>query len=131
MISYDLDDRTRLRASWGRFHQVDGVEELHVEDGEVGLAGPQSSDHIILGVEHLDRHRIACRAELYQKDQTAPRARYENELNPLSLLPELAPDRVHIVPNGAELRGVEVSAGYRPPSGPGTSTTAGPTRATK
>ena len=115
MISYDLDDRTRLRGSWGRFHQVDGVAELHVEDGEVGFASPQSSDHIILGFEHVDRHRIAWRAELYQKGQPAPRPRYENELNPLSLLPELAPDRVHIVPNGAELRGVEISAGYSNP----------------
>ncbi len=112
MVSLELDDRTRLRASWGRFHQADGVEELHVEDGEVGFAHPQSSDHAILGLEHLDRHGIAWRAELYQKEQSAPRPRYENQLNPLSILPELEPDRVHIIPNGAELRGVEVSAGY-------------------
>jgi hypothetical protein len=49
---------------------------------------------------------------LYQKKQTAPRLRYENEFNPLSILPELEPDRVQIAPRGAELRGVEVSARY-------------------
>ena len=112
MVSYDLDDRTRLRASWGRFHQPDSVEELHVEDGEVGFAHPQCSDHTIIGLEHLDRQGIAWRTELYQKQQVAPRPRYENQLNPLSILPELAPDLVHIYPDGAELRGVEVSAGY-------------------
>ena len=112
MLSYDLDDRTRLRASWGRFHQPDSVEELHVEDGEVGFAHPQSSDHTIIGLEHVDRHGIAWRTELYHKKQAAPRPRYENQLNPLSILPELEPDRVHIIPAGAELRGLEVSAGY-------------------
>ncbi len=112
MVSYDLDERTRLRASWGRFHQPDSVEELHVEDGEVGFARPQASDHLILGFEHVDRLGIAWRTELYQKKQAAPRARYENELNPLSLLPELEPDRVRLDPEGAELRGLEVSARY-------------------
>jgi outer membrane cobalamin receptor len=112
MVSFDLDDRTRLRASWGRFHQPDGVQELRVEDGEVGFARPQSSDHVIIDLEHVDRHGIAWRTELYDKRQAASRVRYENELNPLSLLPELEPDRVRIDPNGAELRGLEVSAGY-------------------
>jgi outer membrane cobalamin receptor len=112
MVSYEFNDRTRLRASWGRFHQPDSVEELHVEDGEIGFAHPQSSEHTIIDFEHIDRHGILWRTELYQKRQTDPRARFENELNPLSLLPELAPDRVQIDPNGAHLRGVEISAGY-------------------
>ena len=112
MFSFDLNERTRLRASWGRFHQADSVDELHVEDGEVGFARPQSSDHTIIDLEHVDGHGIAWRTELYQKKQTMPRPRYENQLNPLSLLPEIEPDRVRIDPNGAHLRGVEVSAGY-------------------
>ncbi len=36
------------------------------------------------------------------------RARYENLLNPLSLLPELRWDRVRIAPDSARVRGVEV-----------------------
>jgi len=78
----------------------------------VGFARPQSSDHVIIDLEHVDRHGIAWRTELYDKRQVAPRVRYENELNPLALLPELEPDRVRLDPNGAELRGLEVSAGY-------------------
>jgi outer membrane cobalamin receptor len=112
MVSVDLNDRTRLRASWGRFHQADSVDELHVEDGEVGFAHPQSSDHAIIDFEHVDAHGIAWRTELYQKRQNMPRPRYENQLNPLALLPEIEPDRVRIDPNGVHLRGVEVSAGY-------------------
>lgn len=112
MVSVDLGERTRLRASWGRFHQADSVEELHVEDGEVGFSRPQRSDHVILGLEHNDRRGIVWRAELYDKQQAAPRPRYENQLNPLSILPELEPDRVRIAPSGAELRGLEVSAAY-------------------
>ncbi|HEV7431692.1 MAG TPA: TonB-dependent receptor, partial [Steroidobacteraceae bacterium] len=112
MVSYDLNDRTRLRASWGRFHQPDGVQELRVEDGAVGFAHPQRSDHTIIGLEHMDTRAIAWRAELYEKRLDAPRARFENQLNPLAILPELEPDRVQIMPSGAELRGAEVSAAY-------------------
>ena len=112
MFSWDLDSSTRLRASWGRFHQTDNVLELHVEDGELGFAHPQSSDHTIIGLEHVDQHGIAWRTELFQKTQVTPRPRFENELNPLAILPELEPDRVHILPDSAKLRGLELSAGY-------------------
>ena len=112
MFSWELGANTRVRASWGRFHQSDEVQELHVEDGQQGFKTPQRSDHSILGLEHRDSHDIEWRAELFQKVQTAPRARFENMLNPLSLVGELEPDRVRIIPDRAELRGVEISAAY-------------------
>ena len=112
MFSYELGANTRLRASWGRFHQTDEVQELHVEDGQQGFTTPQRSDHAIVGLEHRDTRGVDWRAELFQKVQTAPRPRFENMLNPLSLLGELEPDRVRISPDRAELRGVEISAAY-------------------
>ena len=112
MFSYELGANTRLRASWGRFHQSDEVQELRVEDGQQGFITPQRSDHAIVGLEHKDSHGIDWRAELFQKVQTAPRPRFENMLNPLSLLGELEPDRVRISPDRAQLRGVEISASY-------------------
>ena len=112
MVSWDLDPSTRLRASWGRFHQTDAVQELHVEDGQTSFWHPQDSDHVIVGIEHVDQHGIAWRSELFEKTQANPRPRYENELNPLSILPELEPDRVQISPDSARLRGLELSAVY-------------------
>jgi outer membrane cobalamin receptor len=113
MLSWNLGDRTQLRASWGRFHQVDDVQELHVEDGAEAFPVPQSSDHSIIGIQHIDRWGINWRAETFRKIQHSPRARYENELNPLAILSELAPDRSLISPDRAELRGLELSAAFQ------------------
>jgi outer membrane cobalamin receptor len=110
MLSWDVSTSTRLRASWGRFHQTEGAQELDVEDGARGFPAPQGSDQIILGLEHVDTRGINYRAEVFRKFQAAPRPRYENQRNPLSILPELEPDRVRISPDSAELRGLELSA---------------------
>ncbi len=110
MISWDLGPGTRLRASWGRFHQTEGAQELHVEDGARSFPVPQGSDQLILGLEHVDARGIDYRAELFRKHQASPQPRYENQLNPLSILPELEPDRVRISADSADLRGVELSA---------------------
>ena len=112
MFSFEVGPSTRLRASWGRFHQTDEVQELRVEDGQRGFTSPQRSDHAILGLEHRDTRGVDWRAELFRKVQATPRPRFENMLNPLSLLGELEPDRVRISPDRAELRGVEISATY-------------------
>jgi outer membrane cobalamin receptor len=112
MLSWNIGARTQLRASWGRFHQTDDVQELRVEDGALGFVLPQSSDHSIVGLQHVDARGINWRAEVFRKTQTSPRPRYENQLNPLAVLAELAPDRVLIAPDRAELRGLELSAAY-------------------
>ena len=113
MVIRDLGASTRLRASWGRFHQADDVQELRVEDGALGFAPPQASVHTIIGLEHIDHRGIDWRMELFQKKQSAPRPRYENQLNPLAILPELAPDRQLVSAGEADLRGAEFSAIYR------------------
>ena len=113
VVSWNLGLSTRLRLSWGRFHQLDEVQELRVDDGVAGFLPAQRSDHTIIGLEHVDRHGVDWRAEVFRKTQAAPRPRYENQLNPLAILPELAPDRQLIRPNKAELRGIELSATYR------------------
>ena len=116
MMSWDVGPATRLRASWGRFHQSEGAQELHVEDGVRAFPAPQSSDQLILGAEHLDARGIDYRVELFRKHQAAPQPRYENELNPLSLLPELEPDRVRIGPDSADVSGTELSALHAGPT---------------
>lgn len=113
MLSQELGVNTRLRVSWGRFHQTDEVQELSVEDGALGFAAPQESVHTIIGLEHVDRRGIDWRMEVFRKTQAAPRLRYENQLNPLAILPELAPDRQLINAAEADLSGAEFSATYR------------------
>jgi len=49
------------------------------------------------------------RLEGFRKLQSDPRPHFENLLDPLSLIPEIAPDRVMIAPVEAEVRGAEFS----------------------
>ncbi|RPI16827.1 MAG: hypothetical protein EHM60_01075 [Lysobacterales bacterium] len=106
-LAWRVDDRTRLRASWGRFQQSQGIEELPVEDGVDSFFPAQHADHAILGVERDVCGACVLRLEAYRKDYGRPNTRYENLYDPLSLAPELRWDRVAITPSSALAEGVE------------------------
>ena len=108
---YALRDDTTLRASWGRFYQFQGIEELQIADGVTEYQKAQRSDHYILSLQHNAGFGIDLRLEAYYKDIDRLRPRYENLLNTLILLPELQPDRIRIAPDSARARGMEVSLG--------------------
>jgi hypothetical protein len=107
---WQLDPATSLRAHWGRFHQTDEVHELKVEDGLTQFPEAQRSDQVIVGIDHRLENGLALRVEWYRKLQSDPRPRFENLLDPMSLVPEIAPDRIEVAPLAAEVRGAEVSA---------------------
>ena len=109
-LRYELAPGTSLRAHWGRFHQTDEVHELKVEDGITDFPEAQRSDQLILGADHRLANGIALRLEWYRKLQSDPRPHFENLLDPMSLVPEIAPDRVEVAPLAAEIRGAEISA---------------------
>ncbi len=100
---------TALRAHWGRFHQTDEVHELKVEDGLTEFPEAQRSDHFIVGAEHELANGMALRLEWFRKSQGDPRPRFENLLDPMAALPEIAPDRVIVAPRSAQIRGSELS----------------------
>ena len=99
---------TRLRASWGRYWQFQGIEELQVEDGIEEFYRAQYADHSIVAVERDLPQGYTVRAEGYVKDYQRLRPRYESLFDPLSLVPELRWDRVRLDPVSARARGVEV-----------------------
>jgi hypothetical protein len=100
---------TALRAHWGSFHQTDEVHELKVEDGLTGFPEAQRSEHFILGVDHMLSNGLGLRLEWFRKSQGDPRPRFENLLDPLAVLPEIAPDRIMVAPSSAVIRGSELS----------------------
>jgi outer membrane receptor protein involved in Fe transport len=107
-LLYDLSDDTHLRASWGRFYQSQGINELQVEDGVDRFSPVQHADHFIVSVEHALEAGIDVRVEAYRKRYRDLRPRFENLLDPLVLLPELEFDRVAIDPEGARVDGFEL-----------------------
>ena len=113
-LAWRLNDSTRLLASWGRYQQFQGIEELPVEDGVDQFSPAQSSDHLILGMEHELAPAYSVRIEAYRKDYTDLRTRYESLYDPLSLAPELRWDRVSFTPASALATGAEVLLTRKP-----------------
>jgi outer membrane receptor protein involved in Fe transport len=108
-LRYDFNDRTRLYASAGRFTQAQHVEEWRVEEGQVRSDPAQTSIHSILGVTHESPNQVKWSLEAYSKHWTRVAPYYDNVLDPLSLVPELGPDRVRIAPRSSEASGVELN----------------------
>jgi len=115
-LAYELDASTRLRASWGRYQQFQGINELQVEDGVDEFLPAQQADHVILGVERDLPADVALRVEAYRKDYRDLKPRYESLFDPLSLVPELRWDRVRIAPDDARAEGVELLLTRRSPA---------------
>ncbi|HSC06262.1 MAG TPA: TonB-dependent receptor, partial [Steroidobacteraceae bacterium] len=108
-LRWQFTPATSLRAHWGRFHQTDEVHELKVEDGLTAFPEAQRSDHFIVGLDHRLQSGLALRFEWFRKAQSDPRPRFENLLDPMTVLPEIGPDRVLVAPTSAEVRGSEFS----------------------
>jgi hypothetical protein len=107
-LAFDAGATTRLRASWGKYQQAQSINELQVEDGVTEFQPTQRADMIVLGLDQGLSGNQTLRIEAYRKDYTVLRPRYENLLDPLSLLPELRWDRVRIAPSSARATGVEI-----------------------
>jgi outer membrane receptor protein involved in Fe transport len=106
-LLYALNEATRIRATWGRFHQAQAINELQVEDGVEQFHGAQHADHFILSFDRALRDGLDLRIEAYRKEYEEINPRFENLFNPLVLLPEIELDRVMIAPDSARAEGVE------------------------
>jgi len=106
-LAYELSPATQLRASWGEFQQAQSINELQVEDGVAEFQPTQRADMIVLGLEQALPAGHSLRIEAYEKEYRLLRPRYENLLDPLSMLPELRWDRVRIAPESARAIGIE------------------------
>ena len=107
-LSYRLADGLFLKGSLGRFWQAQAIYELQLEDGVQRYFPPQRADHAVIGIENEFRSGLRLRLEAYRKQMSELRPRFENLLNPLTMFPELKPDRIRIAPDKAEARGFEV-----------------------
>jgi hypothetical protein len=111
-MEYELADGRFLRVSAGRTSQGQRADELQVADGETSFRPVQKADQWVLGYEQLLADHGAWRVEAYRKRIHDPAPRYENLLNPVSLIPEMEIDRRRIAPDGALAYGVEFAGRY-------------------
>lgn len=113
-VLYNASGNTHLRASWGRFFQAQGINELQVEDGIDRFYPAQQAQHTIVSIEHAFAGGVDLRIEAYRKQYKRVNPRFENLLDPLVLLPEVEFDRVMIDADSARADGVEVLFNWHP-----------------
>jgi outer membrane receptor protein involved in Fe transport len=112
-LLYAPDTDTAWRAAWGYFYQSQRPYELQVEDGITTLATAERTEQRVLGLERrfhfgASGRPLLLRLEAYQRKITDPRPRYENIYEPISIFPEIEPDRVLIAPQSSEAWGIEL-----------------------
>jgi hypothetical protein len=108
-LRYDFNRRTSLYASAGRFTQAQHIEEWRVEEGQTRADPAQSSSHSVLGLTHETAGQARWSFEAYSKRWKRISPYFDNTLNPLSLLPDLTPDRVRLAPTASEATGLEIN----------------------
>jgi len=106
-VVYALDESTDLRAAWGVVYQPQGVHELQVEDNVTRFFEPERSAQVVVGFTRRFTRGLSLRVDVYDKEYSHLRPRFENALDPVQLIPEGGIDRVRIDAPTARARGVE------------------------
>jgi len=108
-LRYDFADEWSLYGSIGRFTQAQHVEEWRVEEAQQTPDSAQVSIHSIVGLEYDTANGLRVGLEAYSKRWTTVVPYFDNQLDPLALLPDLTPDRIRLAPHESEASGLELS----------------------
>lgn len=106
---YGIGERGELRAALGVVHQPQGIHELQVEDDLTAFFEPERVRQAALGYSHRFDRGLSARVDIYRKQYSRLRPRFENALDAVQLIPEGAVDRVRIDAPLADARGIEVT----------------------
>lgn len=110
-VRWQLNPRLVARLAWGVHGQPQDVVEIAASDGMRSILAAQRAEHWVAGAEVTLPYSHILRVEYFKKRERRPQPRYENLFDGRALVPELAPGRVRVAPDAAELEGVELSIG--------------------
>jgi len=114
-LQFERDPATVMRLSWGRFAQTERPDELAVQDGDLTFHPAQLGEQLVASVERYASHHAFVRLEVFDKRVSGVAPSYENLLDPFTLLPELAVDRVGLDPSRSSDYGAELSLRWQMP----------------
>ena len=106
-LVYAFGNDNELRAAWSVVYQPQAVNELQVEDNVEQFFEPERSEQIVVGYTRQFARGLSLRVDVYDKEYSDLRPRFENLLDPIQLIPEGAVDRIRIDASEARARGVE------------------------
>lgn len=108
-LVHDFGLANEWRAAWGVVYQPQAANELQVEDNVTQFFKPERSEQWVIGYTRRFQRGLTLRVDVYDKKYTDLRARFENLLDPIQLIPEGAADRIRIDASEARARGVELT----------------------
>lgn len=103
-----LNEQTVVRAAWGQYYQAQGIQELQVEDGVTAYQDASLSTHYVAGIERRIGRGMLVRAEVYYKDLSDIKNRFENLDDETDFIPEAEADRVQLFPLFGVSKGLEL-----------------------
>ena len=107
-LAWVPDERSVVRAAWGRFYQSQRPYELQVEDGETEIWPAERATQSLLSYERRRASGASWRLGAYQRLEDRPRPRFESLFDAAVLYPELAPGRVRLEPDAGRASGIEL-----------------------
>jgi outer membrane receptor protein involved in Fe transport len=108
-VRFDPTADWHLYGSWGHFQQAQRIDEWHSETNQTH---PDPATHVVEvigGVAHDVSAATHWRVEAYYNHWLSVHPYLDNELNRLSLVPELGLDRILLTPRGGDSTGIELS----------------------
>ena len=81
-LVYEFGEANELRAAWGVVYQPQAVNELQVEDNVTEFFEPERSEQLVIGYARHFARGISLRVDVYDKDYSHLRPRFENLLDP-------------------------------------------------
>lgn len=104
-----LGERTELRLGWGTFYQPQGIHELQVEDGVANFFPAEKADHYVIGMSHVFNSGLQIQADVFRKNYSDLRPRFENVFDTYEFAPETNYDRIRVAPEKAQAHGLELT----------------------
>ncbi|MCA9758995.1 MAG: TonB-dependent receptor [Candidatus Eisenbacteria bacterium] len=107
-LSQRIGNRTTLRAGWGKYRQVQGIDDLDIQYGDAMFHPAEEAEHFVVGVEHEFESGLSARLEGYRKDMTNVRDSYYSFRDIDEFFPEARDDLIHLTMDGAKAEGIEL-----------------------
>ncbi|MBX7150947.1 TonB-dependent receptor [bacterium] len=107
-IVYKISHRTTVKGGWGYNYQMQGIQQINVQDKENKFYKAQKSEHYVVGLEHMLPSNIQFRVDGYYKKLSHLRPSYRNLTNALEIFPELQRDRALIYRERGVSKGLEL-----------------------
>ncbi|HEY0811002.1 MAG TPA: hypothetical protein VGD49_12625, partial [Longimicrobiales bacterium] len=105
--AFAVNDRTTLRATWGKYAQSQQIFLLPVQDGDTVFYNADRAEQFVVGIERVITPGVTARIEAYRRVESELRPRYRNLRTAPEPVAEIEDDRVRIDASEGLARGVE------------------------